>query len=66
MESEEIAFVKSAREEMERMEWPNPETVTRGITSIHDADSQSSRLKRIQNQTISSEEGPVEVGITTM
>ena len=66
MESEEITFVNSAREEMERMEWPNPETVTRGITSIHDAESHSSRLKRIQNHTISSEEGPVEVGITTM
>ncbi len=66
MESEEITFVNSAREEMERMDWPNPETVTRGITSLHNADSQSSRLKRIQNHSFSSEDGPVEVGITTM
>ena len=66
MESEEKSSVDLAREEMEKMDWPNPETVTRGITSLHDADSQSTRLKRIGEQSISISPGPVEVGTTTM
>ncbi len=66
METEERNSVDTAREEMERMDWPNPETVTRGITSLHDAESQSSRIKRIKNQSISESTGPVEIGTTIM
>ena len=66
MEEEEQMFVDSSREEMEQMPWPIPETVTRGITSLHDADSQSTRIKRIKNQSQTPTNGPVEVGLTTM
>ena len=66
MEEEETASVNAARIEMENMDWPNPETVTRGITSLHDAESQSSRLQRIRNQSIPPLEGPVEIGVSTM
>ncbi|MBA45612.1 MAG: hypothetical protein CMB31_03385 [Euryarchaeota archaeon] len=66
MEEEETALVNAARIEMENMDWPNPETVTRGITSLHDAESQSSRLQRIRNQSMAPIEGPVEIGVSTM
>ena len=66
IEKEEQESVDSARVEMENMPWPTPETVTRGITSLHDAESQSARISRIKNQSISPAEGPVEVGKTTM
>ncbi len=46
MEEEEEAAVAAARLEMEEMPWPTPETVTRAVTSLHDADSQRQRLRR--------------------
>ena len=47
METEEKSLVDAARLEMEAMPWPTPETVTRGITSLHDADPKGARLERI-------------------
>ena len=47
MEAEEKSLVDAARLEMEAMPWSTPETVTRGITSLHDADPKGARLERI-------------------
>ena len=46
MEAEEQEAVEAARQELLEMDWPEPETVTKGITSLHDADSHDARLNR--------------------
>ena len=37
MESDEFEMVSEAFSQLELMEWPEPNTVTKGVTSIHDA-----------------------------
>ena len=44
MEIEEESLVNSAREHVEKMEWARPETVTKGVTSLHDADTHQDHL----------------------
>jgi TPP-dependent pyruvate/acetoin dehydrogenase alpha subunit len=44
MEAEEKELLDSAREHVEQMGWANPETVTKGITSLHDADTHEDHL----------------------
>ena len=63
MESEEDTLVNEAREHVENMGWANPETVTKGITSLHDADSHEDHLIRLTGDSILKETPPVlEVG----
>ena len=52
MKKEEEKLVNSAREDIEAMDWPDPKTVTKGITSIHDADTHEEHLERIKNSEI--------------
>ncbi|MAF93407.1 hypothetical protein CMO85_01935 [Candidatus Woesearchaeota archaeon] len=63
MEAEEQEAVEAARHELLEMDWPEPETVTKGITSLHDADSHDARLNRYRGdnppQVV---EAPVPVG----
>ena len=47
MESEEQAHVDEARQIVEDMDWPTPETVTKGVTSLHDARTHSDHLAMI-------------------
>lgn len=47
MESEEEEAVAAAHAELLRMAWPEPETVTRGVTSINDADTHTDHLLRL-------------------
>ena len=49
MEVEVESEVASARQAMEVMSWPVPETVTRGITTLHDAEPHQQQLNRIRN-----------------
>ena len=49
MEVEEKKLVDDARNIVEKMEWPNPLTVSKGITSIHDADTHKEHLERLNN-----------------
>jgi len=47
MEEEEHQAVASAHTELVEMAWPEPETVTKGVTSINDADTHADHLLRV-------------------
>ena len=46
IEKEEKKGADSALKEIEKMPWPNPETVTKGVTSISDSDTHHQKLSR--------------------
>ena len=46
---EEEAAMESAREALENMEWPEGNSVVKGITSLYDAQSHDSQISRIGN-----------------
>jgi pyruvate/2-oxoglutarate/acetoin dehydrogenase E1 component len=52
MEAEEKELLDSARQHVEQMGWANPETVTKGITSLHDADTHEDHLSRLNGASI--------------
>ena len=63
MEAEEKDLLDSAREHVEQMGWANPETVTKGITSLHDADTHEDLLTRLNGSSILGEsEAVLDVG----
>lgn len=63
MEAEESAAVEAARLELLEMAWPEPETVTKGVTTLHDAASHQDRLNRYKGeQPPPAIEAPVAVG----
>ncbi len=47
MESEEQAHVDEARKIVEAMDWPQPDTVTKGVTSLHDARTHNEHFSSI-------------------
>ena len=51
MEAEEFEGVEAAKKELLTMAWPEPETVTKGITTLHDADTHDDHLKRYSGQS---------------
>ena len=66
MEAEEETLVADDRAKLIAMEWPNPETVTKGVTSISDADTHQDHLSRIQSSTVEHRPSPLDVGETTL
>ena len=46
MEAQEQASVDASREEMEEMPWPEGHTVTKGVTSLHDATGHAEQYER--------------------
>ncbi|MEK9650671.1 MAG: transketolase C-terminal domain-containing protein [Poseidonia sp.] len=50
MEAEEQTLVDEARTEVLAMPWPEPETVTRGVTSLNDASTHQDHLDRLTGQ----------------
>jgi len=50
MEEQEQASVDAARDEMMEMPWPEGNTVTRGVTSLHDAASHSEQYDRFGSE----------------
>ena len=52
METEEGDLVDSAREHVESMDWADPKTVTKGITTLHDADTHEDHLSRLSGSSI--------------
>tara|TARA_B100000029_G_scaffold329165_1_gene321485 strand:- start:2021 stop:4609 length:2589 start_codon:yes stop_codon:yes gene_type:complete len=46
MEAEEQALADVSRREMEDMQWPEGHSVTKGVTSLHDASSHSEQFRR--------------------
>jgi len=51
MESEEQNHVDEARQTVEAMDWPQPETVTKGVTSLHDARTHKDHFNSINSAT---------------
>ncbi|MDP6907113.1 MAG: transketolase C-terminal domain-containing protein [Candidatus Thalassarchaeaceae archaeon] len=66
MEEEEQAYVDAGRAEMEAMDWPEPHTVTKGITSFHDADTHEMQLQRMKTQDSTPSDAPVPPGEITL
>ncbi len=62
IEKEEQYLVENARKEMEIMPWPEGNTVTKGITSRHDADSHSQQYDRFEKEYIEPIPSPVKKG----
>ena len=63
MEAEESDLVDAAREHVESMDWADPKTVTKGVTSLHDADTHEDHLIRLSGNSIhENKEAMLEVG----
>lgn len=63
METEESDLLDAAREHVESMDWADPKTVTKGVTSLHDADTHEDHLNRLSGSSIHEKHEPVlEVG----
>ena len=63
METEESDLLDAAREHVESMDWGDPKTVTKGVTSLHDADTHEDHLNRLSGSSIHKKHEPVlEVG----
>ena len=64
---EEQKLVNDARIEVEEMEWPTPETVTKGITSLNDAETHQDHLSRINgSEELLLLDSPLELGQSTL
>ncbi len=61
MEAEEQALVDAARNEMENTAWPEGNSVTKGITSLHDASTHSEQFDRL-GVSLSGDDSPVSIG----
>lgn len=66
MESEEQEAADSARIELENMEWPEPKTITKGVTLLHDADSHDDHLQRITTEISEATPAPLDIGECTL
>ena len=61
MEAEEKALVDVARKEMENTAWPEGNSVTKSVTSLHDASTHSEQFDRF-GVSLSGGESPVPIG----
>ena len=66
IKEEEKNLVDSARRQLESMDWPTGETVTTGVTSLHDADTHANQLSRISGISNSQENDIVPAGQITI
>ncbi|MGB1587812.1 MAG: alpha-ketoacid dehydrogenase subunit alpha/beta [Poseidonia sp.] len=63
MEQEETEAIEQAREALQEMAWPEPETVTKGVTSLNDADTHSDHLSRLKGEDSTAPvEAPLDIG----
>ena len=63
MELEEEELVNEARQTVEDMGWADAGTVTKGVTTLHDADTHADHLDRISGKRIRANVNPVlEIG----
>ena len=56
IQEEEKKYVDSSRKIMEEMPWPEGNSVTQGITSLHDATTHSQQINRINSSSIASDQ----------
>tara|TARA_B100000003_G_scaffold193167_1_gene193383 strand:+ start:3368 stop:5965 length:2598 start_codon:yes stop_codon:yes gene_type:complete len=66
IEQEEKLLVDNDREKLLEMDWPKPETVTKGVTSITDADTHQDHLSRLQSGSTDFTPPRLEIGQTTL
>jgi pyruvate/2-oxoglutarate/acetoin dehydrogenase E1 component len=66
LENQEKQLVEADYDSLLAMDWPSPETVTKGITSISDAESHQDHLNRLSNPNLNHQEASVQVGISTL
>lgn len=66
LENQEKQLVEADYDSLLAMDWPNPETVTKGITSISNAESHQDHLNRLSNPTSNYQEAALPVGISTL
>ena len=66
LENQEKQLVEADYDSLLAMDWPSPETVTKGITSISDAESHQDHLNRLSNPTSNYQEAALPVGISTL
>ena len=59
MEKEEQDLVDEARQAVEIMDWADPETITKGVTSISDADTHLDHLERLKGSAIHNQQDAV-------
>ena len=66
IEQEEKSLIVDEREKLLEMDWPKPETVTKGVTSINDADTHENHLTRLQNGSTNIPSPRLAVGETNL
>ena len=66
LEHQEKQLVEADYDSLLAMEWPSPETVTKGITSISDAESHQDHLTRLSNPHLDFHEARLPVGQSTL
>jgi pyruvate/2-oxoglutarate/acetoin dehydrogenase E1 component/TPP-dependent pyruvate/acetoin dehydrogenase alpha subunit len=66
LENQEKQLVEADYDSLLAMDWPSPETVTKGITSISDAESHQDHLNRLSNPNLNHQEAVVQVGVSTL
>ena len=66
LEHREKQLVEADYDSLLAMEWPSPETVTKGITSISDAESHQDHLTRLSNPNLDYQEARLPVGQSTL
>jgi pyruvate/2-oxoglutarate/acetoin dehydrogenase E1 component len=63
MENEGAILLETTMAEIESMAWPKPETVTIGITSLHNADTHQDHLDRLNGDAVHAEtSSPLAIG----
>ena len=65
MEAEEQALADASRKEVEDMQWPEGHSVTKGVTSLHDASSHSEQFSRFDGARAVAE-APLESGVVSI
>ena len=65
MEEDEKAYVDAGRAAMEAMPWPEGDSVRKGVTTLHDADSHQMQLDRL-SKPADEVESNIEVGQVTL
>ena len=66
MEVEEFAAVEEALVALDAMPWPEPATITEGVTSLHDAETHASHLHRLNGADLMQAPPPSPLDVGTL
>ena len=62
IEDEEKSLIEQDHKILLEMDWPKPETVTKGVTTLNDADTHSQHLERLKGKEHQFSSSPLEAG----